>query len=252
MVSVAHVSNTLGCINPVEDIVREAHAVGAKVLIDGCQSVPHMAVDVGRLGCDFLVASGHKMCGPTGVGFLYGRREVLRDMPPWQGGGEMIDQVFLERSTFADPPGRFEAGTPAIAQCVGLGAACDFLTDVGMDNIAEHEHHISKYLYDRLAAFPGVRIYGPKPGPDGRGRAALAAFNHESIQASDLSTFIDLEGVAIRSGHHCTQPLHRLFGASGSARASAYLYTIEEDVDRFLAALRSTVDMFAALDHPSS
>eukprot|EP00291_Cryptomonas_curvata_P017215 CAMPEP_0172159192 /NCGR_PEP_ID=MMETSP1050-20130122/4822_1 /TAXON_ID=233186 /ORGANISM="Cryptomonas curvata, Strain CCAP979/52" /LENGTH=415 /DNA_ID=CAMNT_0012828729 /DNA_START=331 /DNA_END=1577 /DNA_ORIENTATION=+ len=242
-----HVSNALGCINPVADIIREAHAVGARVLVDGCQSAPHMGVDVVRLGCDFFVASGHKMCGPTGCGFLYGRREVLRSMPPWQGGGEMIDQVFLERSTFAEPPGRFEAGTPAIAQCVGLGAACDFLTSVGMGAIEAHEHHLTKYLFDSLSAVPDIRIYGPRPAPDGSGRAALAAFNHATIQASDLATFIDFEGVAIRSGHHCTQPLHRILGASGSARASCYIYTTEKDVDAFVGALRGTVSMFADL-----
>jgi len=248
MVSLVHVSNTLGCINPVDDIIKSAHAVGAIVCLDACQSVPHMKVDVRELDCDFLVASGHKMCGPTGCGFLYGKREVLEGMPPWQGGGEMIDEVFLDKSTYAAPPGRFEAGTPAIAQCIGLGAACDYLSGIGMDRVYEYECLVGGYLYDKLHKVAGVTVYGPPLGADGKGRAALTAFNHESIQHSDLSTFIDMEGVAIRSGHHCTQPLHRELGVSGSCRASTYLYTTLADVDKFIDNLQGTIAMFASLE----
>jgi len=248
LVALVHVSNTLGCVNDVKAISAEAHAVGAKVMVDACQSVPHMPVDVKDIDCDWLVASGHKMCAPMGSGFLYGKIDVLREMPPWQGGGEMIDEVFLDYSTFAEPPGRFEAGTPSVGECVGLGAACDFLTEVGMDAVAAHEHHMTKLLLDGLDSVKGLRVYGPGSGPRGDGRAALAAFNHEAVQASDLATFMDMEGVAVRSGHHCTQPLHRHFGVSGSCRASAYLYTTEHDIERFVDVLGGTIDMFSSID----
>lgn len=179
---------------------------------------------------------------------MYGKEEILKGMPPWQGGGEMIDEVYLDRSTFAPPPGRFEAGTPAIAQCIGLGAACDYLDSIGMDRIHEWECLVSKYLFDKLHSVAGVRVYGPRAGPDGKGRAALVAFNHVSIQHSDLATFMDLEGIAIRSGHHCTQPLHRELGISGSCRASAYMYTTFADVDNFIDKLQQTIALFASLD----
>lgn len=248
LVAVVHVSNTLGCVNDVKTICSEAHAVGARVLVDACQSVPHMKVDVQDLDCDWLVASGHKMCAPMGSGFLFGKSDVLREMPPWQGGGEMIDEVFLDYSTYAEPPGRFEAGTPSVGECVGLGAACDYLTEVGMDKIEAHEHAMTKLIFDALDTVKAVRVYGPRPDSTGAGRASLAAFNHESIQASDLATFMDMEGVAIRSGHHCTQPLHRLLEVSGSCRASAYLYSTERDVEVFVEALKSTVDMFGSIE----
>lgn len=248
LVTMVHASNSLGCINPVEEIAAVAHAVGAKVLVDGCQSVPNMPVDVQTLGADWLVASGHKMCGPTGIGFLWGRMDVLQTMPPWQGGGEMIDQVYFTHSTFAEPPARFEAGTPAIAQAVGLGAACDYLSAVGMENIAAYEHEMALYLWERLSAIEGLDLYGPPPNATGSNRNPLLAFNSRDVHAHDLSFFIDQEGVAIRAGHHCTQALHRQLGAAGSLRASLYLYNTKEDVDCFIEALTSTLEMFKGME----
>jgi cysteine desulfurase/selenocysteine lyase len=244
LVAFAHVSNVLGGIAPVHTLVAAARAVGAAVLIDACQSVPHMPVDVQALGADFVVASGHKMCGPTGIGFLWGRLEVLEGMPPYQSGGEMIDTVAIEGSTFAPPPGRFEAGTPSIAQAVGLGAAVDYLTELGMANIEAHEHELASYLHDQLSAIDGLTIYGP---PRGSPRAALAAFNVAGVHANDLATFIDQDGIAIRSGHHCTQPLHTAIGVSSSARASLYLYSTREDVDALVASILSTKELFKQL-----
>jgi len=253
LVSIAHVSNTLGCVNPVGEIAALAHGVGAKLLLDACQSVPHMPVDVGALGCDFLVASGHKMCGPTGIGFLWGRYELLEQMPPWQGGGEMIDTVTLEGVTYAPPPGRFEAGTPAITQAVGLGAACDYLSGLGMAAVEAYEHELAAYLHERLSTIPGIRIYGPPPAvsADENGstqRAALCAFNIDGVHASDLATFLDQDGIAIRAGHHCTQPLHTALGAAGSARASLYIYNTRDEVDTLIAAIAETVKMFQMLE----
>ncbi|MBE9168367.1 SufS family cysteine desulfurase [Pleurocapsales cyanobacterium LEGE 06147] len=247
LVSTVHVSNTLGCINPVEKIVELGHKYGAKVLIDACQSVPHMPIDVREIDSDWLVASGHKMCGPTGVGFLYGKKELLAEMPPFLGGGEMISEVFLDHFTWGELPHKFEAGTPAIAEAIALGAAVDYLTNIGMETIHAYEEELIAYLFKELAEIPTLRIYGPKPTVDGKGRAALAAFNVEGIHASDLSTLLDQEGIAIRSGHHCTQPLHRIFGASGSARASLYLYNTREEIDTFIAALKDTIDFFSSM-----
>ena len=244
LVAFPHVSNTLGCILPVVEMAAAAHAVGALVLVDACQSIPHMKVDVQELDVDFLAASSHKMCGPTGAGFLYGKLAVLKQMPPWHGGGEMIDEVFFEYSTFAEPPARFEAGTPPIAEVVGMGAACDYLMGVGMEKVEEHEHQLGKYLYERLSEVEGVRIYGPPPGKEGKGRAALASFNTDQVHASDLAFFLDHEGVAIRSGHHCTQPLHRMLHAKGSLRASLYVYNTKGDVDVFITKLKETMDFF--------
>ncbi|MGB7249624.1 MAG: SufS family cysteine desulfurase [Phormidesmis sp.] len=244
LVAVNHISNTLGCINPVADIVEIAHRYGAKVLIDACQSVPHMPVDVQALGCDWLVASGHKMCGPTGAGFLYGNLGVLQAMPPFLGGGEMIQDVFLDHSTYAQLPHKFEAGTPAICEAVVLGAAVDYLSGIGMDRIAEYEHQLTAHLYERLSALPQVTLYGPQPQADGSGRAAIATFTVDDVHAQDLSTFLDQSGVAIRSGHHCTQPLHRLLGISSTARASLYFYNTPAEIDAFIKALKETLDFF--------
>jgi cysteine desulfurase / selenocysteine lyase len=244
LVSIVHVSNTLGCINPVKEICAEAHKFGAKVLIDACQSVPHMAIDVQDIDCDWLVASGHKMCAPTGIGFLYGKLELLRSMPPFFGGGEMIADVFLDHSTYADLPHKFEAGTPAIAEAIALGAAVDYLTRIGMEKIHAYEAELNAYLFKRLQELPELRIYGPQPRADGSGRAALAAFTAGEIHAHDLSALLDQSGVAIRSGHHCTQPLHRHLHAASTARASLYFYNTREEIDVLIAALKDALEFF--------
>ena len=247
LVSVVHVSNTLGVINPVAEITGLAHQYGAKVLIDACQSVPHMTVDVQQINCDWLVASGHKMCAPTGIGFLYGKQAILEAMPPFMGGGEMISEVYFDHSTYNELPHKFEAGTPAIGEAIALGAAIDYLSNIGMDNIHAYEAQLTAYLFKKLETIPNLRIYGAKPDKDGEGRAALAAFNIPEIHASDLATLLDHEGIAIRSGHHCTQPLHRLFDASGSARASLYFYNTRDEIDRFIAALQETIEFFTSM-----
>ena len=248
LVSIVHVSNTLGVINPVTEITQAAHQCGAKVLIDACQSVPHMPIDVQAIDCDWLVASGHKMCATTGIGFLYGKKDILLAMPPFMGGGEMIDEVFLDHSTYGDLPHKFEAGTPAIGEAIALGAAVDYLSEIGMDKIHAYEEELTAYLFKKLETIPELRIYGKKPTPDGKGRAALAAFNVEGIHASDLATLLDHDGIAIRSGHHCTQPLHRIFNASGSARASLYFYNTRQEIDAFVSALKSTIEFFKSMD----
>jgi len=249
LVSTFHLSNVLGCVNPIADIVEWAHAVGAKVLVDACQSVPHMPVDVQALGADFLVASSHKMCGPTGMGFLFGKAEILEEMPPFLGGGEMIADVFLDHSTYAAPPTRFEAGTPAIGEAIGLGAAIDYLSNIGMDRIHEYENELSKYLYESLSKVPNVRIYGPPPGSKGDGRASLCSFNVEGIHATDLASFLDQQhGIAVRSGHHCTQPLHRYLGINASARVSLYFYNTTDEVDIFIKGLKDTIEFFSAFN----
>jgi cysteine desulfurase/selenocysteine lyase len=247
LVSVVHVSNTLGCINPVAEICTIAHQYGAKVLIDACQSVPHMPVDVQQIGCDWLVASGHKMCAPTGIGFLYGKLELLQAMPPFLGGGEMIAEVFLDYSTYADLPHKFEAGTPAIGEAIALGAAVDYLTKIGMDKIHAYEAELTAYLFQQLEKIPQIRIYGPKPNAQGEGRAALAAFTAAEVHANDLSTLLDTEGIAIRSGHHCTQPLHRYLKIPATARASLSFYNTREEIDVFIKALKETIDFFSGL-----
>lgn len=244
LVAIVHVSNTLGCLNPVEEITRLAHEKGAKVLIDACQSVPHLPIDVQAIGCDWLVASGHKMCGPTGIGFLYGKEDILNEMPPFLGGGEMIGEVSLDSFTYAELPHKFEAGTPAIGEAIALGAAVDYLSKIGMANIHAYEEELTAYLFQKLQQFPELRVYGPKPTVDGKGRAALAAFNVENLHANDLSPLLDYEGVAIRSGHHCTQPLHTVLGVAGSARASLYFYNTFAEIDAFIAALDSAIAFF--------
>lgn len=246
-VSVQHVSNVLGSITPVDaivEIVRSEAAPGAMILLDACQSVPHMGVNVTALGVDFIAASGHKMCGPTGIGFLWGKEDVLNSMAPYQGGGEMIDEVRMERSTYAPAPARFEAGTPAIAQAIGLGAAIDYLTGLGMARIHAYEGELARYLRRRLAGVAGVTVLGP---PAGTERAALCAFVAGAVHPSDLGTFLDVEGVAIRAGHHCCQPLHRALGHSHSARASLYFYNTKDDVDEFIRTLEETLRFFGSL-----
>jgi cysteine desulfurase / selenocysteine lyase len=247
LVSVVHVSNTLGCINPVEEIAAIAHTHGAKVLIDACQSVPHMPIDVQAMDCDWLVASGHKMCGPTGIGFLYGKLDLLRSMPPFLGGGEMIADVYLDHSTYADLPHKFEAGTPAIGEAIALGASVDYLTAIGMNKIHAYEEELTAHLFRRLAEIPELNIYGPQPKSDGSGRAALASFTAGDVHPHDLSTILDQNGVAIRAGHHCTQPLHRILKAQSTARASLYFYNTREEIDVFIASLKEAIDFFSGL-----
>lgn len=245
LVSCVHVSNTLGCITPLEQVIPLAHDRGAKVLVDACQSIPHLAIDVQTLDCDWLVASSHKMCGPTGVGFLYGKLALLRSMPPFLGGGEMIADVYLDHSTYADVPHKFEAGTPAIAEAIALGAAVDYLQHIGMDKIHDYETELTRHLFQRLAEIPQVQTYGPSP--HGHDRAALAAFTAGEVHPHDLSTILDQAGVAIRAGHHCTQPLHRHLKVQSTARASLYFYNTVQEIDIFIEALKEAVDFFATI-----
>lgn len=236
-----HVSNVLGTINPARDLIEAAHAVGAKVLIDGAQSVPHMPVDVQALDVDFLAFSSHKMCGPTGVGVLYGKREVLESMPPFLGGGDMIRDVSMARSTWNTLPYKFEAGTPPIAEAIGLGAAVDYLNEVGMDWIHAHERELVAYAFEQLSQVEGVRILGP--GPDERG--GLVAFVMEGVHHHDLAAIVDQDGIAVRAGHHCAQPLHEHYGISGSARASLYLYNTRQEIDKLRMSLEKAQRILA-------
>ncbi len=236
LVAITHVSNVLGTINPVERITAAAHSVGAKVLIDAAQSVPHLPVDVQALDCDFLAFSGHKMCGPTGIGALYGKRELLEDMPPFLGGGSMIRAVQRERSTYADVPARFEAGTPAIAEAIGFGHAADYLEGVGLDAVHVHEQKTIDYAHQKLNEIDGITIYGPKP----RYKAGVFTFNLEGVHPHDLAGILDTAGVAIRAGHHCAQPLMQHYGVIATARASFYLYNTMEDVDRLYDGILKT------------
>ncbi|EFA72704.1 Cysteine desulphurases, SufS [Raphidiopsis brookii D9] len=247
LVSIVHISNTLGCINPAQEIAKIAHKYGAKFLLDGCQSVPHTPINVQDIDCDWLVASGHKMLAPTGIGFLYGKLELLEAMPPFFGGGEMIAEVYLDHSTYAELPHKFEAGTPAIGEAIALGAAIDYLTNIGMDKIHAYEAELTSYLFDQLAQIPQLTIYGPKPDIHGEGRAALASFVANGIHPNDLATLLDQEGIAIRSGHHCTQPLHRYLELAGTARVSLSFYNTHEEIDVFVNALREALDFFASV-----
>jgi cysteine desulfurase/selenocysteine lyase len=215
-----HASNVVGTINPVEYLVQRARAVGAKVLIDGAQSVPHMPVDVQALDADFFAFSSHKLCGPTGIGVLYGKRDLLEAMPPFMGGGDMIREVTMAGSKWNSLPYKFEAGTPAIAEGIGLGAAVDYLESVGMDWVRSHEQEITRYAYDRMSEVEGLRILGP--GPEQRG--GLVAFTLEGVHPHDIAALLDRSGVAVRAGHHCAAPLHARYGVPASARASFYLY----------------------------
>jgi cysteine desulfurase / selenocysteine lyase len=238
--SFVHVSNALGTINPVAELVAAARAVGALVLIDASQSVPHMPVNVQELDADFLVFSGHKMCGPTGIGILYGKRKLLEAMPPFMGGGDMIREVKMSGSRWNTLPYKFEAGTPAIAEGIGLGAAVEFLQSVGMDWIWQHEHTLAAYAYSQLAQIEGLRILGP--GPDQR--AGLVAFTLQHVHPHDIAALLDNEGIAIRAGHHCAQPIHTRYDIAASARASFYLYNTQEEVDQLVVALEKAVKLF--------
>lgn len=235
-----HMSNVVGTINPVAQLIQAAHAVGAKVMLDGAQSVPHMPVDVQALDVDFMAFSSHKMCGPTGLGVLYGKRDLLEAMPPFMGGGDMIREVKLSGSKWNSLPYKFEAGTPPIAEVIGLGAAVDYLSQVGMTWLHEHERLLTKYAYERLSAVEGLRILGP--GPEQRG--GLIAFTFNDVHPHDLSALLDREGIAIRAGHHCAQPLHDRYGIAASARASFYLYNTLEEVDHLVTALEKSSTFF--------
>ena len=239
LVSVVHVSNALGTVNPVARMVELAHAAGAKVLVDGAQAVAHQPVDVQALGCDFYAFSGHKIYGPTGIGALYGRRELLAAMPPWQGGGDMIRTVSFEGSTWADAPQRFEAGTPNIAGAVGLGVAIDYVLAIGLERIAEHEHRLLAHATEAAQRIPGLRLIGTAAD-----KAGILSFVVDGIHPHDLGTILDAEGVAIRAGHHCAMPVMTRFGIPGTARASFALYNDEADVAALVAAIGKAQQMF--------
>lgn len=241
IVSLAHVSNALGTINPIREIAERAHAAGAVMVVDGAQSAPHLPVSVAELGCDFFAFSGHKMCGPTGSGGLWGRRELLERMPPWMGGGDMIEFVELERSTWAKLPNKFEAGTPNIEGAVGMGAAVDFLGEVGREAILAHERELVGYACARLAEIPDLTIYGPREIAE---RSGVVSFTLADVHPHDLATILDQSGIAIRAGHHCAQPLMKRLGVSATARASFYLYNTRHEVDRLVEGLHGARSIF--------
>ena len=241
MVAVSHISNALGTVNPIREIAEQAKKVGALVLVDGAQAVPHRRVDVQELGCDFYAFSGHKMCGPTGSGGLWARRPLLESMPPYQGGGEMIRMVAREESTWAEIPHKFEAGTPNIAGAIALGAAADFLDEVGFDAIAEHERDLLSYALERLDDLGGISVYGPT---DLQERSGVISFTMGDAHPHDISTILDSKGIAIRAGHHCAQLVMQHFGISATARASFYLYNSTDDVDRLIEGLVSVQEIF--------
>lgn len=240
LVALCHVSNMLGTINPVETIIAKAHQAGALVLIDGAQGAPHIPLELDKLGADFYALSGHKMCGPMGSGVLHGKREILEAMPPFLGGGSMIRTVGLHESTWAELPAKFEAGTPSVADAVGLGAACNFLSDVGMSAVLAHEHALTEYAYGQLVELPDLTIYGP-PSAD---RAGVISFNLANAHPHDVASLLDEHNIAVRAGHHCTQPLHDRYGLTASVRASFYLYNTTEDVDRLIDGLRYVRTIF--------
>lgn len=243
IVSIAHMSNVLGTVNPIESIVERAHDAGALVFVDAAQSVPHMPVDVARLDCDFFAFSGHKMCGPTGIGGLYGRPELLETMDPYMGGGSMIDEVRLDGFTSADIPEKFEAGTPNIAHAIVFGDVVDYLSAVGMEHIHTHERALTDYTIERLEEIDGLTVYGHAPG-----RGGAISFNLDNMHPSDLSTVLDRQGIAIRAGHHCAQPLMRRLGTSygATARASLYFYNTSEEIDTMIGAIHRARHLFGA------
>jgi cysteine desulfurase/selenocysteine lyase len=235
-----HISNSLGTINPVAELCAKARAVGALTLVDAAQSVGHMPINVQELGCDFLAFSGHKMCGPTGIGVLYGRAGVLDSMPPWHGGGEMIASVTLKKSTFKEAPQRFEAGTPSIAGAVGLAAAIDYIEKIGRPAIFEHDSELARYGAERLLELPATKVFGPMEE-----RGALVGFVMDAAHPHDLTTFADQYGLAMRGGHHCNQPLMRRFGVSGTTRASFYFYNTMEEIDQMIEILHNAARFFS-------
>lgn len=234
LVAVAHVSNVLGTINPVVEIAAKAHEAGAIVVCDGAQAVPHMPVDIAELGCDFYAATGHKMCGPTGIGFLWGREDLLEEMEPFHGGGEMIADVWIDGATWNDLPYKFEAGTPPFAQAIGLGAAVEYLSEIGMKSVRDHEVELTTYALKRLAEDPKVHVYGPS---DPQTKGGVVSFNYGDVHAHDVGTIFDSQGVAVRASHHCAKPLMKKLGVAATIRASLYIYNTEEDIDRMVEAL---------------
>ena len=240
-----HASNVTGAITPVEPFVARARAVGALVVLDACQSVPHLPVDLHALGVDFAAFSGHKMYGPTGVGALYGRRELLEALPPFLMGGSMIEVVTMTETTFLPPPARFEAGTQMVAQAVGMGVAADYLAELGMANVAAHEHHLAGLLLDAVASVPGVRVVGPT---ENRDRLATVSFVVDGVHAHDVGQVLDDKGVAVRVGHHCAQPVHRRFGVAATSRATAGVYTTDEEIEVFREALTGVRAFFGVDD----
>jgi cysteine desulfurase / selenocysteine lyase len=241
VLAVAHVSNVLSTVNPIEEIARRAHAAGALVVVDGAQAVPHLPVDVGALGADFYAWTGHKAYGPTGIGVLHGRGELLAVMPPWLGGGHMIKRVGDQESSYAEPPARFEAGTSAVAEAIGLGAAVDFLSEIGMDEVRVHGREIAAYALERLREVEGLTLYGPA---DVDARGSVIAFNLEGVHPHDVSEILGREGVCIRAGHHCAQPLMRRLDVAATSRASFAVHSTRDDVDRLVAALGSVRGVF--------
>ena len=240
LVSFTHMSNVLGTINPAAEIIRLAHEAGAIALVDGAQSVPHLQVDMQALDADFYAFSAHKMCGPTGIGALYGKSALLEAMPPFMGGGDMIKEVKLRSFRANTLPHKFEAGTPAIAEAIGFGAAVDYLSTIGMDKIAAHEHEITEYALDRLEEIPGVKLFGPSADKKG----GVAAFTLDGIHPHDVAQILDRDGIAVRAGHHCAQPLHEKFGIPATSRASFYLYSTKEEVDLLVNGIYKVKEMF--------
>jgi cysteine desulfurase/selenocysteine lyase len=243
VVSLTWVSNMLGTINPIDVVIAKAHAVGALVVVDASQAVPQIPVDVAALGADFVVFTGHKLVGPTGIGVLWGRYDLLAELPPFMGGGEMIETVTMERSTYAPPPARFEAGTPPIAQSVGLGAAVDYLSAIGMSNVAAHEQAITAYALGAMQEIDGLTVVGPKEAVM---RGGAVSFTLDGVHPHDVSQLLDSRGVAVRAGHHCAKPAHLRFGVQSTTRASFYLYTTEQEIDALVEALHHTKKYFGA------
>jgi cysteine desulfurase/selenocysteine lyase len=240
LVAVAHVSNALGTINPIRQIIRMAHDHGIPVLVDGAQAVPHLQVDVQDLDCDFYAFSGHKMYGPTGIGILYGKRRMLEAMPPYQGGGDMISSVTFEKTTYNSLPHKFEAGTPDISGAIGLGAAIEYLSRIGLDNVAAHEHDLLVYATEQITRLPGVRVIGTA-----KEKAAVLSFVLDGIHPHDVGTILDQEGIAVRTGHHCAQPVMQFFGIPATTRASFALYNTEAEVDTLMRGIKTVQEMFA-------
>ncbi|HEV2118959.1 MAG TPA: cysteine desulfurase [Candidatus Bathyarchaeia archaeon] len=241
LVAMTHVSNVLGTINPVREYIREAHKQGCRVLLDAAQSVPHIPVDVQDMDCDFLAFSGHKMCGPTGIGVLYAKKSVLEEMPPYHGGGEMIREVHLYESTWRDPPYRFEAGTTNIAGAIGLGKAVDYLSEIGLRNIQLHDQDLTEYAHDKLGKIKGVKIYGPE---NTNTKVGVISFNLGDVHAHDMATLLDEDGIAVRSGHHCAQPLMDRLGVTSTTRASFYIYNVKDEIDRLVGSVERAAGVF--------